>query len=182
MRQLRHLATSFWGIVKEPKVISFLAWTGYVVLFFVGLYAVINPPSSIEGAAGTYAMFVTAGLVTLGSLAGSIGALPGWRLVERLGVGMTLAGTGIYMALVVTLHFVNEGNRSFQWGFLYFVAVSLISRWIRIKDGVFEPGSKASVRAQERHPEIRADTGVLEAIRADPGAARADPSELNEND
>lgn len=153
--------------IKEPKVISFLAWTGYLVLMSVGLYAAFKPPSTIEGTAGTYAMLVTASLVMLGALAGSIGSLPGWREVERLGIVMTVAGASIYGSLIAYLHLTSPGNRSFQLGFIYFAVISLISRWIRIKDGVFEPGSKASKRAQEKHPSIGVDTQALEIIDKD---------------
>lgn len=153
-----------WGRVKEPRVITFLTWLGYVALTIVGAYALVNPPSTVEGALGPFAMYATAGMVFAGGLAGVAGTLPGWREMERLGIASILGGSAIYSTLVLILHFTEDGNRSFQAGFIIFGITSLASRWVRIKDHTFEPGSRASERAIEKHPEVRADTGSLKVL------------------
>lgn len=153
-----------WGRVKEPRVITLLAWLGYVALTVVGAYALANPPSTVEGALGPFAMHATAGMVFAGGLAGVVGTLPGWREVERLGIASILGGSAIYSSLVLTLHFTESGNRSFQAGFILFTITSLASRWVHIKDRTFEPGSRASEKAIEKHPEVRVETTSLEVL------------------
>jgi hypothetical protein len=158
-----------WAIehVKEPRVLSFLSWAGYVVLLVVGGYALFDPPTTITDAMGPYAMTVTAALVMAGALFGVIASLPGWRVVERLGIAMTLAGTSLYLVLLTILQFTGTGNRLFQAGFIFFALVSLIGRLVHIREGVFEPGSRASQRAQELHPSVTADTEPIPVIDDD---------------
>lgn len=158
-----------WGRVREPKVISLLAWVGYVALTIVGAVALVHPPTTVEAVVGPYAMYVIAGLVTLGGLASVIGSLPGWREMERLGISAIMGGASMYVVLVLILTFTEPGNRSFQAGFIVFALVSLISRWIRIKDHTFAPGSRASERALDKHPELRVDVGVLNALEDSTG-------------
>lgn len=154
-----------WGHIKEPRVITLLAWLGYVALAIVGTYALVNPPSTVKGALGPFAMYATAGMVSAGGLAGVVGTLPGWREVERLGIASIIGGSAIYSTLALILHFTESGNRSFQAGFILFAITSLASRWVRIKDDTFEPGSRASERAIEKHPEVRVDTTSLEVLK-----------------
>lgn len=157
-----------WGRIKEPRAVTFLAWLGYVALTIVGAYALVNPPSTVEGALGPFAMYAVAGMVFAGALAGTVGSLPGWYEVERLGIASILGGSVIYSTLVLILHFTESGNRSFQAGFILFAAASLASRWVRIKDQTYEPGSRASERAIEKHPEVRVDTASHKTLEEAP--------------
>lgn len=156
-----------WSRVKEPKVISFLVWTGYLALAAVWIYALLDPPTTIVGGMGPLAMSITSGLIAVGGILGAIGSLPGWQLTERLGIAAALGGIVIYMSLLSYLQVTGEGNRLPQLGVIYFAFVSLIGRWIRIKDHVFELGSKASERAKRKHPSIHVRTGSLSVVRED---------------
>lgn len=156
-----------WGRVKEPKVISFLAWTGYMALAATWIYALFDPPTTIVGGMGPLAMTITSGLIAVGGILGAIGSLPGWQLTERLGIAAALGGITIYMLLLSYLQITGEGNRLPQLGVIYFAFISLNSRWIRIKDHVFELGSKASERAIRKHPSIYVRTGPLDVVRED---------------
>lgn len=167
-----------WRRVREPRVISVLAWVGYVALTIVGAVALAVPPTTVEAVVGPYAMYVIAGLVAVGGLASAVGSLPGWRGMECLGISAIMGGASIYMVLVLILTFTSSGNRSFQAGFILFALVSLASRWIRIKDHTYAPGSRASQRAIDEHPELRADTVAINVPENSTGPPE-DSSELS---
>jgi len=131
------------------------------VLVFVGAYSIYDPPASLLLEMGEYAKTVTASLVMVGALFGAASALQGWRVVERLGIAMLLAGSSLYLSIMLIMQFTGYGNWLLQAGFIKFAMVSLISRWVRIRDRVFEPGSRASRRAQQKHPSITPTTGEL---------------------
>lgn len=152
-----------WGKVKEPRVVSFLVWTGYVVLAACGVYASFLPSEALVEAAGPVAIGIGASLVTAGGLLGTIGSLPGWQLTERLGIAMALGGLLIYAIIVIYLAPFGAGI-GIQMGIAYFTGVSLLSRWIRIKDHVFEVGSWSSRKARRKHPSITVDTGAIDVV------------------
>lgn len=152
-----------WGRVKEPRVISFLVWTGYVVLAVSGVYGLLLPSEALVAAAGPLSVGIGASLVAAGGLLGTIGSLPGWQLTERLGIAMSLGGLLVYVIIIAYLAPVGAGI-GIQMGVAYFASVSLIARWIRIKDHVFEVGSWSSRKARRKHPSISVDTGALDVV------------------
>lgn len=128
-----------WQRVNEPRVISVLYFLQYVVMAGVGVYALLEPPTSVEGRIGGTAMTLLATLLTVGGLIGSIAALPGKYWLERLAVGAVALSSVIYLGIVVWLHVSTGGNRTLQAAFVATVLFHQGVRWVRIKDRPYRP-------------------------------------------
>lgn len=142
-----------WSRVKEPRVVSALAWVGYLVLALAAGYSLIDPPTVLTSIAGGVAARIMTGLVALGGAIGSVTALPGWWEMERTGIAMILGGVSIYIPGVLSAGLTS--NQLMPAAFAFVVMVSMLSRWIRIRDRTLDPDSKAARRAVARHPEIK---------------------------
>lgn len=155
-----------WSGVREPRILSILSWSAHVALGVTGAMTLTVLPGVLDGVAGPIAASITSGLLILGGLLGSIGALPGWQFTERLGITSSALGLAMYGLVLIYVKLAIPGaSLSLIPITLTYVALTwLASRWIRIKDHVFEPGSKAEARAVRDNPTVRADTGSMPVI------------------
>lgn len=160
------LLRRLWSRVREPRVLSLLSWTAHIALGVTGAATLAVLPGVMDGVAGPIAASITSGLLILGGLLGAIGALPGWQFTERLGLMSSMMGLLLYGLVLIYIKVAIPGaSLSLIPLALTYVALTwLASRWIRIKDHVFEPGSKAEARAVRDNPNIRADTGSMPVI------------------
>src|SRR5690625_6109186 len=76
-----NLIRRLWARVNEPRIVSVSHALVYLVLLLAGLYALVNPPTTLEGAAGTFSMRLLAGTLAIG---GAIGAPTADRKSTRL--------------------------------------------------------------------------------------------------
>ena len=166
LRGIEGLLRRLWSRVKEPRVLSILSWTVHVALGVTGAMTLVILPAALGGTAGPIAAPITSGLLILGGLLGSIGALPGWQFTERLGIVSSTLGIVLYglVLIYIKLTVADTSLSPIPITLSYVALVWLASRWIRIKDHVFEPGSKAEARAIRDNPSIRADTGSIPTI------------------
>lgn len=154
------LLRRLWSRVQEPRVLSFLAWTIHIVLAVIGGAFLFNPPAVLTAYTGSVAAVIASSTLTLGGALGAVGSLPGWQLTERL--GLFAEASSLSLLLVMLSHTGVVAGAMWILAGLTYVALSwMLSRWIRIKDHVFEPGSKAEAKAIRDNPSIRADTGSI---------------------
>ena len=160
------LLRRLWSRVREPRVLSLLSWTAHIALGITGAMTLTILPGVMDGVAGPIAASITSGLLVLGGLLGSIGALPGWQFTERLGIVSSMLGLVLYgLVLIYVKLTITSASLSLMPLTLTYVALTwLASRWICIRSHVFEPGSKAEARAVRDNPTIRADTGSTPVI------------------
>ena len=128
-----------WGRIHEPRVVALMYFLGYVGFLLGGIYAIANPPTSLQGETGAGAMYALAGLLSFGGLIGSIAALPGTYWLERSAVlAIGLAGV-IYGGIIIGLHITSSGNRLLQFAFIWFVLCLQVIRWFHIRDRPYRP-------------------------------------------
>src|SRR5690625_4335200 len=83
---------ALWQKVNEPRIIAASHALVYFALFSAGLYALVNPPSSVDHAIGQPAMYLLAGILAAGGAIGAPTALWGTWWLERTAVALvTLA-------------------------------------------------------------------------------------------
>lgn len=121
--------------IEEPRVVRLLHFVIYVSMAIIGSVYLSNPPHPYEGVLGQILAIILGALVLLGGLLGAFAVLPGIWWVERLGVISLM--TGLTMYLVVTLSVqASPINVGLAWA----VIVSLIIRWLHIRDFQYAPG------------------------------------------
>src|SRR5690625_7767076 len=97
------LIRRLWARVNEPRIVSVSHALVYFVLLSAGLYALVNPPTTLEGAAGAFSMRLLAGTLAIGGAIGAPTALAGIWWLERTAVALVvLAATG-YLGLPLAL-------------------------------------------------------------------------------
>ncbi|WGH91457.1 hypothetical protein QDX23_03560 [Auritidibacter ignavus] len=133
------LPKRIWGKISEPRVINFATWIGYWHALIPGVYSIFQPPSSIQGAIGDYAMLVIAILVTIGGAIGLLTCLNGAWWLERWAVVSLIAGAFMYYLIVITLHVSSPGNRLLQAGIIGCAICLLICRLLRVSTRQQDP-------------------------------------------
>ncbi|GAA1812259.1 hypothetical protein [Nesterenkonia flava] len=128
----RRIPRWFWSRVATPKWLTILSTIGYLVAFAAGGYAIINQPSSLEGAVGGVSMYSLSALLVIGGLIGAPTALFGeWKL-ERWAALLAGIGTLIYVLVIIALHFEGSGNRLLQAGEVTIGLLGIIARAVYV--------------------------------------------------
>ncbi|WGH80595.1 hypothetical protein QDX25_07205 [Auritidibacter ignavus] len=128
-----------WGKISEPRTINFVTWIGYWHALVTGAYSIVNPPSSISGAIGEYAMLIIAVLVAIGGAIGIFTALNGAWWLERWGCTALIAGATMYYIIVISLHVMTPGNRLLQAGIIGAAVCLMIARLLRVSSRQQDP-------------------------------------------
>ena len=136
-----NIARTLWSKINEPRVISIAHAYVYLVLTTVCLYALVNPPNSIEGAIGDAAMYLLAGIGATGAALGVPTALAGIWWLERTACAMIMLTSIIYLAVIIGLQIASTpgSNRWLQAGFINAVLVLHFVRWHRVKQRPYDP-------------------------------------------
>ena len=86
-----------WRLLREPREITALSATGWLVAAYTGTIALLAPPLTISGAIGPILTVVWGLMLVTGATLGTLGCLllpePWWRWVEQSGI--LLAGGGV---------------------------------------------------------------------------------------
>lgn len=132
---------ALWQRVNEPRVVSVAHAVVYFVLASGGLYALVNPPTSIEGSVGDLAMRLLAGCLAMGGAIGVPTALAGIWWLERTAVSLVLLAAVVYLGVVLALQATSpSGNRLLQAAFILSVAILHFPvRWHRIRQRPYDP-------------------------------------------
>lgn len=130
-----------WQMVNEPRIVSTLHAAAYLVLAVVGMYALVNPPNSIEGAVGEVAMRLLAGVLTAGGVLGVPTSLAGIWWLERTAVALVCLASAIYLLIIIGLQLQSPPgtNRFLQAGFVSVVLLLHIVRWHRVLERPYDP-------------------------------------------
>ena len=131
--------SSIWHRVHEPKAVSVLIFFQYGVLTIGGVYATISPPNSIEGQIGPPLMTLLTILSTFGGVVGLIASLPGIWWLERTAVSSVSLAAGLYLWIILSLHFSQTGNRLLQACFIIAFLTQQAVRWVRIRERPYRP-------------------------------------------
>lgn len=119
-----------WLRINEPRMISVYYAVAYVVIGAFGFISLWNPPSSLQGAVGSAAMYCFLGLMAAGGFLGAPVALNGKYWLERWAIGFLVGASLIYLGILFGLHVGSPGNRLPQMGFIFFF---LMMQGVRIE-------------------------------------------------
>lgn len=101
-----------WSQLHEPPIVSAIYGAWYMVMMVIGVYSSINPPRTIEAAAGDILMSAIAGLLALAGALGVVTIATGDAWLERFSVGFGLLGWGAYEIISIYLWATaTSGNR-----------------------------------------------------------------------
>src|SRR5690625_426340 len=135
-----------WRRVNEPRIVSAAHALVYLVLLSVGLYALVNPPNTLEGAMGELAMRLLAGTLAIGGAIGAPTALAGIWWLERTAVSLVVLASAIYLGTTLTLQVLAPPgtNRMLHAGFTFAVLVLHFPvRWHRVRQRPYDPDRAA---------------------------------------
>lgn len=128
-----------WARIREPKVIKVILTVGFLMTFMMGVSAVVSPPNSIEGEIGTLLTYMWGAFLMIGGSLGAASTLPGWWIIERIGILSCMVGLGIYAVVVLSMQLTSDGNRFPQWFLILFAAMMLAAEGARTWGHNFEP-------------------------------------------
>src|SRR5690606_25039268 len=105
------------------------------------LYALINPPTTVEGAVGTFSMRFLAGTLAVGGALGVPTALAGIWWLERTAVMFVILSSGVYLGIVLALQVTGDpsSNRMLQAGFVFGMGALHFVRWHRVRQRPYDP-------------------------------------------
>lgn len=136
---MREFLNTLWSRVSEPRIVSMLRWVMYMALLLGGITAIVDPPRSLTGEIGTYAMVSLATLLAFGGLIGAVAVLPGAWWLERIALLAIILALLIYGGVIIGLQFTQPGNRLLQLSMVLGLTMSQFVRWARISARPYDP-------------------------------------------
>ena len=136
------LIKRLWARVNEPRIVSASHALVYFVLASGGLYALVNPPSTLEGATGTFAMRLLAGTLAIGGAIGAPTALAGIWWLERTAVALVVLATTVYLGLTLALQAVSSPGTNRYLSAAMILSVLILHfpvRWHRVRQRPYDP-------------------------------------------
>lgn len=137
-----------WARVHEPRAIAIIQALIYIVLCVGGITALINAPSTIEGAIGEGAMATLAIILAVSCALGAPAALLGIQWLERIVVWGVFSSGVIYALIIIGLQYGSTGNRLLQLSFVVSVILYQVIRFIRVHGAPYDrnltPGDTAA--------------------------------------
>lgn len=119
-----------WAKIATPKWLTIITTIGYLIALGAGGYAIVNQPSSIEGAIGELAMYSISVLLVVSGALGAPTALFGEWKIERYAALLACLATVFYIAIILTLHVEGTGNRLLQAGQVSVAGLAMLSRTV----------------------------------------------------
>jgi len=136
------LIRRLWARVNEPRVVSVSHALVYLVLLSAGLYALVNPPTTLEGAAGTFSMRLLAGTLAIGGAIGAPTALAGIWWLERTAVALVALATTVYLGLTLALQATSPPGTNRFLSAAMILSVLILHfpvRWYRVRQRPYAP-------------------------------------------
>lgn len=119
-----------WMRIYYPQALTLLMCAAYISLIIGWSTSITNRPSSFEGTAGEYAMYIVTAMILIGSLIGLPTALVGRHQVEKTSVIMVGVGLALYATITYGIHITSEsGNRLPQAHSVIFAAIMCSIRY-----------------------------------------------------
>lgn len=126
----RRVPRWIWARVATPKWLTIITTIGYLIALGAGGYAIINQPSSIEGAVGELTMYSISVLLVVAGIIGAPTALFGEWKIERYAALLAFVATAFYIFIVLALHIEGDGNRLLQAGEISIAGLAMFARTV----------------------------------------------------
>lgn len=128
MRALR----AIWRTLTAPPVQERIFLVMYLGATLGGLWVLLEPPVSVEGAWGSLQTTVWGGLLLFGGLVGAITVRSRYQVVERMALTAISFFMLLYLIFLFSQHFLTTGSRSASIAAVFFGAVAIALRWSEI--------------------------------------------------
>lgn len=137
---MRHLR-ALWSRVNEPRVIAASHALVYFALLNAGLYALVNPPGTVDHAIGPVAMNLLAGILAAGGAIGVPTALWGTWWLERTAVALVTLALTLYLLVVLAMQYSSDGGNRFLQAatILGLLVLHFPVRWHRVRQRPWDP-------------------------------------------
>lgn len=131
---------AIWLKVQEPRVVTVAQFFVYLFAALGGIFALQQPPPSIEATAGQGLTFYWSILLLGGGMIGMVTVLPGWWIFERA-AAIACAGAALIYGLNLVLKTSNGGTSSVLSSacIILIVVLHFILRWFHIRKYSFDP-------------------------------------------
>lgn len=137
--------------LHEPPIVSAIYGIWYLIVMTIGVYSTLNPPRTIEAAAGDYLMSAIAGLLAVAGALGVITVATGDAWLERFAVGFGLLGWGGYWFISLSLWITaTTGNRGMATLGIFGSLILTGGRWFWIRNISFSDRKKRRLQ-RRRH-------------------------------
>jgi len=136
------LIKRLWARVNEPRIVSASHALVYLVLLSAGLYALVNPPTTLEGAAGAFSMRLLAGTLAIGGAIGAPTALAGIWWLERTAVALIVLASTVYLGLTLALQATSPPGTNRFLSAAMILSVLILHfpvRWHRVRQRPYDP-------------------------------------------
>ncbi|NQX36242.1 hypothetical protein [Herbiconiux sp. VKM Ac-2851] len=130
---------ALWRSVREPRTLKSIYGAIYSVVLLGGIGTLLSPPQSIAGELGPVLTVIWSVAFIMGATGGMLSVMPGWWWAERLSIYFIWTGFGIYLFVVINLHFTANGSRITQIATIVIAVALFLIRRVQIHGYSFEP-------------------------------------------
>ena len=132
---------ALWSKVNEPRIIAASHALVYFALLNAGLYALVNPPGTVDHAIGPLAMNLLAGILAAGGAIGVPTALWGTWWLERTAIGLVVLALCLYLLTTLWMQYSSDGGNRFLQAatILGLIVLHFPVRWHRVRQRPWDP-------------------------------------------
>lgn len=141
MRALKRI----WGVLTAPPVQERIFLTMYVGAALFGVWILIEPPRTIEGAWGSALTLFWSLLMMFGGIVGACTVRTREQWLERIGLGAITGFLALYASFLLTQHFISEGSRAAGLAAVFLGICAVALRWAEIRDLDFSRPRRGAV-------------------------------------
>ena len=122
----------WWRALTAPPVQERIFLTMYIGALFGGLWVLLEPPRTVEGAWGEALTALWGGLLLYGGAVGALTVRSSYQIIERTALTALTAFLGMYAIYLLGQHFITTGSRSAGMMAVFFGICALSLRWSEI--------------------------------------------------
>ena len=131
-----------WRALTDPPHQKPIYLAMYLIAFSGGLWALTQPPRTVEGEWGPALTAIWAGLLVAGGILGTATVTTRYWWAERAALILLTTVWAMYLSFQLMSHFTTEGSRAFSVTFLCFALLPVILRWVSIRGWDYAPPEK----------------------------------------
>lgn len=130
MRALR----AVWHTLTAPPVQERIFLVMYVGAIAGGVWIMLEPPRTVEGAWGSALTGFWSLLLMVGGMIGACTVRTREQWLERIGLGAVSGFLALYASFLLTQHVMTEGSRAAGLTVVFFGTIAVALRWAEIRD------------------------------------------------
>ena len=121
-----------WRALSAPPVQERIFLVMYLGALFGGVWLLLEPPRTVEGAWGTALTALWGALLLYGGAVGALTVRSRWQIIERTALTALTAFLAMYLIFLISQHFTTTGSRSAGTVVVFFGLIAISLRWAEI--------------------------------------------------